>query len=93
MMEINTEYQITFTMENVSINEDLFSKLLGVNQKPKWSFYYDHQIQRRKHRKKRINKKWAKRYGYKTERVELNGLEFEQQNDNEFTFVRKEDEK
>lgn len=24
------------------------------------------QVQRRRHRKRRINKKWAKRYGYKT---------------------------
>ena len=93
MMEINTEYQTTFTVKNVVINEDLFSKLLGVNQKPKWSFYYDHQIQRRKHRKKRINKKWAKRYGYRNVMTKIGLEEFNITEDshdiNQVTFIGK----
>ena len=37
---------------------------------------YEEQVQARKHRKKRINKKWLKRYGYKTVTKTLKDCEF-----------------
>lgn len=62
----------TFEIE-CDIDVSLFAKLTGVDlgrsrdvtcasvifQKP-------YQVQRKRHKKKRINKKWAKRYGYVT---------------------------
>lgn len=74
------------------INIPLVHKIAGVDltypgvQSISAEFSEPYQVQRRKHRKKRINKKWAKRYGYVTKyrkwRINevsfmSNGLEFE----------------
>lgn len=67
---MSADAEISFECD---INASLFAKLTGVDlaqgrdatcasvifQKP-------YQVQRRHHKKKRINKKWAKRYGYVT---------------------------
>ena len=57
-----------FTME-CDINGDLFAKLCGVDMANGKDFTVEFSrpelVQVRRHRKKRINKKWAKRYGYK----------------------------
>lgn len=56
----------TLTANSVNLNIDLLNELL----KPVGDFsimlYFPEVVQVRKHRKKRINKKWAKKYGYKT---------------------------
>ena len=62
----------TFAVKEATIN--LQEKLLNAGYKPSpdnFSFYKPVYVQKRKHKKKRINKKWAKRYGYKTERKEF----------------------
>ena len=50
-------------------NEDMLNKLLynpqPVHKSPEFEMMIDGRVQVRRHRKKRINKKWAKRYGYK----------------------------
>lgn len=52
------------------INSTLFSKHFGMDLSACQSFSAElsepYQVQRRTHKKKRINKKWAKRYGYET---------------------------
>lgn len=62
---INTE--IVF---ETTIDAKLYKELFGVNLAPARSFDISYkgtyQVQARKHKKKRINKKWAKKYGYKT---------------------------
>ena len=52
---------------NITNKEDLF-KVLGVdtsNVPDAYSILLTKPIQRRRHKKKRINKKWLKKYGYK----------------------------
>jgi len=51
-----------------SINKDMLNKMYKSlpEPNPKWDMIFETKVQRRKHRKKRINKKWAKRYGFKT---------------------------
>lgn len=52
------------------INLDVLNKILGAditNSDDAWAFHYTKLVQRRKHKKHRINKKWAKRYGFKEE--------------------------
>ena len=46
-------------------------------------------VQKRKHKKKRINKKWLKRYGYKQVTVETKGWEVHTKTDGTFEFVNK----
>ena len=65
---ISASEEVTFECE---VDSALLEKLTGRNPVPmsrsftvKTSAPYKVQI--RRHRKKRINKKWAKRYGYKT---------------------------
>lgn len=80
-----------FTME-ADINAPLLHKIAGIDlavpgaQSISAEFSEPYQEQRRKHKKKRINKKWAKKYGYVTKyrkwrikEVSLmsNGWEFE----------------
>lgn len=60
----------SFTFEGESaINESLLNELAGLPTNPQPTFYMEHEGTRleqiRKHKKKRINKKWAKRYGYR----------------------------
>ena len=60
--------QFTFTGE-CSINYDLFRKLYGLNKLHNTydcEIYEEKKIPNRKHKKKRIAKKWLKRYGYHT---------------------------
>ena len=58
---------ITFTAE---IPGYMFEKLIGVDLAPAGDFTLEfeepYQVQVRRHKKRRINKKWAKKYGYKT---------------------------
>lgn len=61
-----------FTME-CEIDGPAYNRLIGFDASPfpdatgfSMIFSQPYQEQRRKHKKKRINKKWAKRYGYVT---------------------------
>ena len=48
-----------------------------------------HQVQKRKHKKKRINKKWAKRYGYITvfDDIKIRDFTLVKHNDCDMEFV------
>lgn len=54
---------------DVEINGDLLAMLCGVDLARGHDFTVEYNapelVQVRRHKKKRINKKWAKRYGYK----------------------------
>jgi hypothetical protein len=58
-----------FSIE-AEIDSDLYSRHIGfepgLGDTFSITFKEPYQVQRRKHKKKRINKKWAKRYGYIT---------------------------
>lgn len=63
-MEILRDKSFTASFD-IDINDDLFSELIGTNYKTGWELWYEKKVQKRRHRKHRINKKWAKRYGYR----------------------------
>lgn len=55
------------------VNADILKKLTGIDLAHEndmsccsMELVSPYQVQKRRHKKKRINKKWAKRYGYKT---------------------------
>ena len=62
---INMEPQMSasFAVNGVDFNKE--TSELFVSKDPKVTFVNHQQEQRRKHHKTRINKKWAKRYGYR----------------------------
>ena len=57
--------EASFTCENLMINEKLLSELFSPKMSDTLDLQYTTMVQARRHRKKRINKKWLKRYGYK----------------------------
>ena len=63
---INTNQEFSCTM-TPDFDKDLLLDLLGVSKEPsKYKVEFSiGKVQRRKHKKRRINKKWAKKYGYK----------------------------
>lgn len=71
---ISADAEATFECESAYINPFVLNKMLGIDHmyNPNLSmgftvtFKNTKQVQNRRHRKKRINKKWAKRYGFHT---------------------------
>ena len=61
--ELSYECDINSSLLNAIIGIDL---AYGVDMYCSMEIRGLHQVQKRRHRKKRINKKWAKRYGYIT---------------------------
>jgi hypothetical protein len=91
---LSTSEEMSFECE---VNPQLFERLTGVDlsqHRDLTSFTIAcvgaYQVQVRRHKKKRINKKWAKRYGYKTKfkTVIMTDAQFKQgENDFEFEFT------
>lgn len=84
---VSSEMSITF---NVNKPIDL-NKVLGLDI-AKFPDSYDVQyvkiIQARKHKKKRINKKWLKRYGYKKVMINSKGWKINTLTDGTVEFVK-----
>ena len=71
---INNSSEITVEVEGTSTEE--FLKILGVDIATRpdvITIQLQKLVQVRKHKKKRINKKWAKKYGYKTSIITHDG--------------------
>lgn len=67
--EFNIPVVQEFTATGSFVNEDLLQAISGRGNGHYYLEYYaDIQVQAHRHRKKRIDKKWLKRYGYKTVR-------------------------
>lgn len=68
----------------------LFQHLgLDLSQKPDMcDILIQKPIQIRKHKKKRINKKWAKKYGFKVINIESKGYKVVSNSDGEYEFVK-----
>ena len=65
--------EVTFTFESATINEELWKRLMPSEFPEMFDIEYPKIVQARKHRKKRINKKWLKKYGYKQVKVRSKG--------------------
>jgi hypothetical protein len=83
--------EITFTAEGATINEELWKKLIQFPEK--FDLEYMKTVQARKHRKKRTNKKWLKKYGYKQVMVRSKGWKVRTcADDGTWEFVKDESE-
>ena len=78
----------TFELE-ADINLDILNGHKTFGQSCTVELTEPYQVQSRKHKKKRINKKWAKRYGYETKfrGVRIKDISLTNRNDNEFTVT------
>lgn len=80
------------------VNPQLYEKLMGIDlahNHDLTNFTIEcktsYQVQIRKHKKKRVNKKWAKRYGYKTmfKTVRITDAKFESRTDDDIEISGK----
>ena len=78
---------MSLTIECDNINNDILSKLTG-KVPDKFDIACDVLVQRRKHKKKRINKKWAKRYGFKCVTKTTKGWKLKTYRDGSFEFIK-----
>ena len=80
----------TFDMA-VPMDTDKLYKILGID-KTKMPDKYDIQVSKvvqcRRHRKKRINKKWKKKYGYKQTHVTMKGWKMHSNCNGEVEFIK-----
>lgn len=84
-----TTCEISFDADNPA-NNDL-KKILGVDRSDLPDAYdvqFVKVVQARKHKKKRMNKKWEKRYGYKLITVTCKGWQMESFADGDVVFTK-----
>ena len=84
--------EVTMSIDfNEPVDMDKFYSLLGADVS-KMPDSYDIQflkvVQVRKHKKRRINKKWGKRYGYKTITVTSKGWKMHSDSDGTVEFIK-----
>lgn len=76
-------YELTFNVDK-PIEKEEFFKILGIdmaNLPDAYDIQFVKFIQVRKHKKRRINKKWLKRYGYKQVSCKGKGWKIESDTD------------
>lgn len=86
-MKQNTSITTGFSTEETVESNRILG--LDIAQMPdSYNIQYIKIVQVRKHKKKRINKKWIKRYGYKTVIVNSKGWDVKTYTDGTVEFVK-----
>lgn len=86
----NLYKETTISIDINNVDADNFLATLGfdiANKPDDYDITIQKPIQIRTHKKKRINKKWAKRYGYVLVNIESKGWKITNKDDN-FEFVK-----
>lgn len=89
---MNRELRGTYALNlEEPLDTDELCKILGLDE-AKMPDKYDIQVSKvvqcRRHKKKRINKKWAKKYGYKQTHVIMKGWKMHSNRNGEIEFVK-----
>ena len=83
-------YEFTFNADK-PIDTEEFYKILGIdiaNMPDAYDIQFIKFVQARKHKKRRINKKWLKRYGYKQITVESKGWKMKTDTNGNVEFIK-----
>lgn len=83
-------HEISFNIDR-TIDREEFMKIIGVdksNVPDAYNIQFIKIIQARKHKKKRINKKWERRYGYKQVLTSGKGWKIVHKTDGSSEFIR-----
>ena len=86
----NPTYEFTFNADK-PIDTEEFYKILGIdiaNMPDAYDIQFIKFVQARKHKKRRINKKWLKRYGYKQITVESKGWKVKTDTNGNVEFIK-----
>lgn len=85
---IKSSNSVSFTCKNFDINYSMLNSLAS----PIYDVVFAEYKQIRKHRKKRTNKKWLKRYGYKLCRFKIPGIKLRKNIDGTLEIVEVKNE-
>lgn len=83
-------YTMTFNSDE-PIDTEEFYRILGIdtaNMPDAYDIQYIKFVQARKHKKRRINKKWLKRYGYKQMIVDSKGWKIKRDANGSVEFIK-----
>ena len=86
----DSTYEFTFNADK-PIDTEEFYKILGIdiaNMPDAYDVQFIKIVQARKHKKRRINKKWLKRYGYKQMIVESKGWKMKTDADGNMELIK-----
>lgn len=86
----NPTYEFTFNADK-PIDTEEFYKMLGIdiaNMPDAYDIQFIKFVQAHKHKKRRINKKWLKRYGYKQITVESKGWKMKTDTNGNVEFIK-----
>lgn len=86
----DTTYELTFNADK-PIDTKEFYRMLGIdisNMPDAYDIKFVKYVQVRKHKKRRINKKWLKRYGYKQMIVECKGYKMKSDTNGNVEFIK-----
>ena len=86
----DTTYELTFNTDK-PIEKENFYKILCVDMAKMpdaYTIQFVKFVEARKHKKRRINKKWLKRYGYKQMIVESKGWKIKSDTDGNIEFIK-----
>ena len=82
---------LTLELGSVEINKDILNAVLGIDKSrfpDAYAIQYIKVVQAKTHKKKRINKKWLKRYGYKQILCKTKRWELHNYTDGTFEFIK-----
>ena len=78
----------TFEVDNSMFDNKLFDELFApILSNTSFDITYTKSVQVRKHRKKRINKKWAKRYGFRPVQETIKDLKLKSIDGEVYEFI------
>lgn len=83
---IPSSNEVTFEINSSDISNILLDQITAMPDT--CDIEYEKRVQARRHKKKRINKKWLKRYGYKTVRIKSKGWKMHTCEDGSFELVK-----
>lgn len=83
-----SDYEMTFNCDTTNVNLDVLLGIDKANKPDAYDIVYVKLVQCRIHKKKRINKKWAKKYGYKQVNVTSKGWHLNTCTDGSFEFKK-----
>lgn len=83
---IPSSNEVTFEINSSDIFNILLDQITAMPDT--CDIEYEKRVQARRHKKKRINKKWLKRYGYKTVRIKSKGWKMHTREDGSFELVK-----
>lgn len=88
-MFFDRDMELSFTLDQPQVTKDLFEKLCGFSSNnDHWDIEYQIPVRARRHKKRRIDKKWLKRYGWKMVKKYAKNMHIMHKTDDTFEFIK-----